>query len=135
MSEQVDIRIDTEQLCREETYTDQQVGSIRKLIPVTPEGEDDSSREVAYFGTAHMMTPAGALPLNFEIEASSLKEAVEGFPPAAEKALERAVEELKEMQREASSRIMVPGQGGNASGGSPSGMGGGGMPGGGIQLG
>lgn len=75
------------------------------------------------------MTPAGSLPLSFELSGNDLAEAAQGFAEAAEQALAETVEELKRMQREQQSSIMVPGQGGGAGG--QGGMPGGGLPGGG----
>lgn len=128
MQEQ-DIRMDEENLCREDVFTDNRVGTIRRLTPVTSTGEDDPSRETRYVGSTQIMTPAGALPLNFELPNESLGAAVEGFGDAAKVAVEQTMEELKELQRQAASQIVVP------KGGMDPGMGGGGgIPGGGIQL-
>ena len=68
MSQLPDVKIDTTSLVKEEVYTDQKIGSVRVLIPVTANGEQDESRAVAYFGQTQVMTQAGPLPLNFEIE-------------------------------------------------------------------
>ena len=128
MPEQTDqIKMDTQGLYREDVFTDRQVGTIRRLTPVTATGEDDASRPVQYIGSAQIMTPAGALPLTFELEASSLEEAANQFAKGAEEAMQATMEELKEMQRQAASSIVVP-----KGGMDP--MGGGGMPGGGIQM-
>ena len=127
MQEQ-DIRMDEDNLCREDLFTDNRVGTIRRLTPVTATGEDDPSREVRYVGSTQIMTPAGALPLSFELPNESLAAAVEGFGEAAKLAVEQTMEELKELQRQAASQIVVP------KGGMDPGMGGGGIPGGGIQL-
>lgn len=128
-----DFTFDPAQLVREDTFTDGRVGAIRRLTPVTPEGEDDPGRQVRYEGQTSLMTPAGTLPLQFEIEADSLSAAIEGFDAAAKQATERAVRELQEMQREQSSRLVVPGQeGGGQGGGYPGGGQGGGFPGGGA---
>lgn len=122
-----EMKMDTASLVREEVFTDQRIGTIRKMIPVTIEGELDSSRPVQFIGQAQMMTPSGALPLHFELEVSTLQEAIEQFGDAAEAALKRTIEELKEMQRQAASSIVIP------ESGAMSGMGG--MPGGGkIQM-
>src|SRR5699024_7633848 len=67
-----EIKLDTDNMYREETYTDLKVGSIRRMIPVTAEGDDDSSRSVRYEGQASLMTPAGNLPLSFELEVDNL---------------------------------------------------------------
>ncbi|MDZ7660794.1 hypothetical protein [Thiohalophilus sp.] len=130
MSEQsIDIdnlRMNTDDLYREEVFTDQQVGTLRRLTPVTTDGSDDSSRSVRYLGQSQMMTPMGALPLNFEIEADSLEQALERYADAAKQAVEGTLEELKELRREAASQIVVPEGGGDMGGGpgAPGGMGG-----------
>lgn len=103
-----DISMDPDALWREEVFTDNRIGTIRKLTPVTSGGEEDHARPVQYLGSTQVMTPAGALPLNFEIPAGNLREAVEGFGEAAQQAVERTMEELREMQRQAASSIVVP---------------------------
>jgi hypothetical protein len=73
-----------------------------------------------YSGQTQLLTPGGVLPLGFEMEAASLQEAIDKFPAAVREALEQAIEEAREMRREASSRIVVPevgGMGGPAGGG------------------
>lgn len=124
-------RLDANNLYREETYTDRRIGTIRVLIPVTQDGGEDASRARVFVGQASLYTPAGALPLNFELDANSLAEAIEAFPAAANAAVEETMKQLQEMRREAASSLVVPGQGG--AGGGFGGMGGQG-PGGGIQL-
>ena len=128
-----DVRMNVEELYREEVITDRQVGTIQRLTPVTADGSDDPDRDVLYIGQASLMTPGGSLPLNFEIEASSLREAVEKFGDLAQEAVQDAIQQLQEMRRDQASSLVIPGQGGQGGGG---GMPGGGMPGGGggIQL-
>lgn len=111
-----EVKLDADNMYREENFTDLQAGSIRRLIPVTAEGEDDSARSVRYEGQASLMTPAGSLPLSFELEVDNLSDAIAGFPAAVNAAAERAIEELKEMQRQQSQQIQVPGQGGGFGG-------------------
>lgn len=118
-----EIKIDADNMYREESYSDLKVGSIRKLIPVTAAGEDDDSRAVRYEGSASLMTPAGSLPLSFELEADDLAGAIENFPEAVNAAAESAIDELREMQRQQSQKIQMPGQGGQ--GGFGGGQGGG----------
>jgi hypothetical protein len=115
-----EIAMDAHTLCREETFTDNRIGTIRKLTPVTAGGEEDHSRPVQYIGSTQVMTPGGALPLSFEIPANNLQEAAEGFGEAAQKAVEQTMEELRELQRQAASQIVVP-----KAGMDPTGMGGG----------
>jgi len=121
-----EIRLDSGNLYREETFTDRRVGTLRKLVPVFADGSDDPSGSAVWEGSTSLMTPAGTLPLTFEIEAGTLSEALEAFPAAAKQALERTMEELRELRREQASSIVVPGQGGGAgTGGNPGGPSGG----------
>ncbi len=112
-----DIEMATTDLYREEVYTDRKVGTIRLLIPVTPEGADDNSRDVIYSGQTQIMTPAGALPISFEIDASNIGDAATQFGDAAKKGIEQTMKELEEMRREQASSIVVPGAGGGMGGG------------------
>jgi len=128
-----EIVMDETTMYREETYTDRRIGTLRQLTPVDADGAIDGSRPVIYSGQTQLMTPAGPLPLAFDIEADSFKEAIERFGTAAEAALESTMEELQELRRQQASSIVVPGQGG--VGGGIGGMGGpGGPAGGGIQI-
>ena len=104
-----DIAMDGTSLYREETFTDRRVGTLQRLTPVTPAGADDTTRPVLYVGQTQLMTPAGALPLSFEIPAASLDGAVAEFGAMAEEALARTMRRLKELRREQSSSIIVPG--------------------------
>ncbi len=121
------LAMDGSSLYLEEQFSDRRVGSIQRLTPVTANGEPDESRPVRYVGQTQVMSPAGALPITFELEVDSLSKAVEQFPEAAERAVEETIEELKRLQQEQQSSIMVPGQG-------DPGASGGGMPGGGIRF-
>ncbi|MCP4048735.1 MAG: hypothetical protein GY732_22385 [Gammaproteobacteria bacterium] len=110
MDNNPEIAMDATALAREETYTDSRVGTIRKMTPVTLDGEQDNNRPVQFVGSTQIMTPGGALPLSFEIESETLEGAVAGFGDAAKLAVERTMEELKEMQRQQASSIVVPGR-------------------------
>ena len=112
-----EIQLDPTSLYREDVFTDRRAGSIRRLTPVTSDGADDATRHVLYSGQTQLLTPAGVLPLGFEIEALSLKEALEKFPAGVKVALEQAIDEAREMRREAASRIVVPDAGGAPGGG------------------
>ena len=126
-----DPRMDHQSLYREEIITDRKVGTIRVLTPIKSDGSDDKSRPVSYVGEASLMTSVGTLPINFEIEAQTLEEAVQEFADAAKEAVERTMKDLQELRRQAASSIVVP-QGGM---GGLGGMGPGGLPPGGkIQM-
>lgn len=103
-----DIQIDPKGLYREDVFTDRRAGSVRRLTPVTVGGETDASRPVLFSGQTQLLTPAGVLPLGFEIEAQTLEEALRKFPDGVKVALEQAIDEARELRREAASRIVVP---------------------------
>lgn len=103
-----DLRMDPTDLYREDVVTDRRVGTIRVLAPVRTDGSPDTARTTLYLGEAQMLTPAGVLPLTFPIEARTLAEAVEKFGAEAKLAVERAVDELQQLRREAASSIIVP---------------------------
>ena len=121
-----DIKVDPKALYLEEVFTDRRIGTIRRLTPVTKDGTRDTARAVLYAGETQVLTPAGALPIGFEIAAGSLEEAAEKFGSLAKEAIERTVKELQELRRQQASSIVIP-QGGLPPGG---GMG----PGGKIQM-
>jgi hypothetical protein len=104
-----DIAMDTTGLYREETFTDRRVGTLQRLTPVTASGATDAARPVLYVGQTQVLTPAGALPLSFEVPASSLEDAVAKFGDGAKEALARTMRRLEEMRREQASSIIVPG--------------------------
>jgi hypothetical protein len=122
----LEAQMSADALYREETFTDQRVGTVRRMSPVKADGSDDPSRQSIYIGQATVMTPMGSLPLSFELPAKTLAEAVSQFGPAAQQAIEEAARELQELRRQASSSIVIP----EAGAASLKGMGGKG----GIQL-
>ena len=109
--EQQELKIDPNSLYVEEIFTDRRIGTIRRLTPVNDEGQRDTARAVLYMGETQVLTPAGALPIGFEIGAGSLGEAAEKFGQLAKEAIERTVKELQELRRQAQSQIVIP-QGG-----------------------
>jgi hypothetical protein len=103
-----EIKIDPATLYLEEIFTDRRVGTIRRMTPVNKEGTRDNARPILYVGETQVLTPAGALPIAFEIEAGSLEDAAEKFGQLAKEAIERTVKELQELRRQAASSIVVP---------------------------
>ncbi len=103
-----EIKVDPNSLYLEEIFTDRRVGTIRRLTPVKKDGTRDTAKAVLYVGETQVLTPAGALPIGFEIGAGSLEEAAEKFGQLAREAIERTVRELQEMRRQAASQIVVP---------------------------
>ena len=106
--------MDSTQVYREETFTDRKVGTIRRLTPVAADGSVDGARPVIFIGQAQVMTPMGAIPISFELEAASLNAAIEKFGPAAEQAVQQTMRELQEIRREQASSLVIPDAAGGA---------------------
>jgi hypothetical protein len=100
--------MDSAQVYREETFTDRKVGTIRRLTPVSAVGADDATRPVLFVGQAQVMTPMGAMPISFELEAATLDVAIEKFGAAAEQAVHQTMRELQELRREQASSLVIP---------------------------
>ena len=103
-----ELKLDPDSLFLEEVFTDRRVGTIRRLTPVKKDGTRDPAKAVLYVGETQVLTPAGALPIGFEIAAASLQEAAEKFGTQAREAIERTVKELQELRRQQASSIVVP---------------------------
>jgi hypothetical protein len=116
-------RMDAASLFREEIYTDRAAGTLRVLVPVKADGSADPARATLFLGEAQILTNMGPLPISFEVDAKNLTEAIENYGEAAKVGVERAVRELQELRRQASSSIVVPGAGAAAglTGGLPPG--------------
>ena len=127
--QETEISMDADSLYREENFTDRKIGTIQRLIPIKSDGSPDGSRSELFVGQTQVLTPAGALPLSFEIEATTLDQAIAGFGDAAKDALAGTMQRLEELRRDAASSIIVPGAG--AGQGMP---GVGAPPGGGLKL-
>ena len=106
--------MDPTQIYLEETFTDRKVGTIRRLTPVTADGSTDAARPVIFVGQAQVMTPMGAIPISFELDAVSLNAAIEKFGAAAEQAVHQTMRELQEMRREQASSLVIPDAAGGA---------------------
>jgi len=106
-----DIKINTSNLYREESFTDLTFVTIRRLTPIKIDGSPDESREAIFLGITQLMSPNGPIPVQCLIEgAKNLKEAAEKLPAAVEKTVQEMIAEAKEMQRQEASRIVVPGR-------------------------
>ena len=113
--------MDATDLWREDVFTDRKIGLIRRMTPVKVDGNADMGRKAIFVGEASLYTPAGTLPLSFEIEADTLEKAVGAYGDAFQEALQQALEELKEMRRKESSSLILP-QGPGGLAGMPPGM-------------
>ena len=115
--EQINFTFNKQNLCREDSVTDLQVGSIRRLNPIKPDGTKDESRQTIFVGHTQLHSPQGLVPLQAPLQAATLEQAIEEFPGAMKKALKEMVERAKQMQaqqqaaqKEDASRIIMPGR-------------------------
>jgi len=123
-----EMTMDAASLYREEIYTDRKAGTLRVLQPVKSDGSPDTLRKTVYQGEAQLMTNMGPLPISFDIDAATLADAIAGYAEATKAGIERAMREIQEMRRQASSSIVLPPAG--ATLGPGVGLGGGGK----IQI-
>jgi len=106
-----DVKVNKDNLYKEETFTDMTFATIRCLTPVKVDGSIDENRERIFTGMTQLMSPNGPIPVQCVIEgAKTLDEAMDKLPAAIDKAVKDMIEEAKEMQRQEASRIIVPGQ-------------------------
>ena len=124
-AQMADAAMDETSLYREEIYTDRKIGTLRVLLPVKADGTPDTLRRTVYQGEAQLMTNVGPLPISFDIDASSLADAVARYAESTKAGIERAMRELQEMRRQQSSSIVLPPAGATlaAPGGLPGGGG------------
>jgi hypothetical protein len=105
-----DLSVDKDNLYREEIFTDLKVASIRRLTPIKVDGSEDTDRPVRFIAETTLMSARGPLPVQANIEATSLEAAIEKFPAAVNEAVEQMIEQAREMQRQEQSRIVVANQ-------------------------
>ncbi len=103
-----EVRVDVNNLYREEVFTDLRIATIRRLTPIRPDGSPDPSRPALYSAQTTLMSQAGPLPVEAPIEAATLEEAAAKFPAAIQEAVDRLLEEAREIRRREASRIVVP---------------------------
>ena len=105
-----DIKVSTDNLYKEESFTDLKLATIRRLTPVKIDGAIDDSREPIFTGMTQLMSPNGPVPVQCIIEgAKNLSEAAAKLPEAIEKTVQAMIAEAREMERQESSRLIVPG--------------------------
>jgi len=105
-----DMSVDLGNLYKEETITDLKVASIKQLTPIKVDGERDESRPIMFIGQTQLMSQMGPVPVQCDIEAENLEEALGKFPAAVQVAVEKMIEEAREMQRQEAHKIVIPGQ-------------------------
>ncbi len=103
-----DLQLDTNTLFKEETFTDLKVGTIRRLTPVTLDGSPDAGREAVFIAQTQIMSNMGPLPVQYEIDASNMAEAIQGYPAAIKAGIDQLMDDAKELQRREMSKIVTP---------------------------
>jgi hypothetical protein len=114
----IEFTVDRENLYREESFTDLKVGSIRRLVPVKPDGSDDPGRTPIFVGHTQLMSQDGPLPIQSKLVANTLEEAIDAFPGTMKQALNELVDRIQKMQQQQQqqspqnddSRIIMPGR-------------------------
>ncbi len=111
---EIDFTVDTANLYKEESLTDLKVASIRKMTPITSDGSEDTSRKAMFYGHTQLMSAQGPVPIQAQLEAETLEEAIKIFPEAMKVAMDELFEKYQKMheeqQQKDDSRIIVPGR-------------------------
>jgi len=105
----LDLSVNQDNLYLEESFSDLDMASIRRLTPVKPNGLKDKSRKQIFVGHLNIMTPQGPIPIQSPIDARNLKEAMEVYPDAMKTALKKMQKEVEKLKEKQESRIIVPG--------------------------
>lgn len=110
----VQLSVDTENLYREETFTDMRYANIRKLTPVKLDGSVDDSREIVFIASTQVMSQYGPVPVHTPVKADDIPDACAKFPEAINKAVAKMMEDMKkqeaQMRQQEQSRIVTPGR-------------------------
>ena len=87
----IHLNVDRNNLYREDSVTDIKVAAIRRRTPIKADGSDDNSRAPLFMGQTQLMTPSGPLLLQSMLEARTLEEAMDKFPAAMQKEVDKAM--------------------------------------------
>ncbi len=107
----VDFKIDRSNLYSEESFSDLRAGTIKRLTPVKADGSADKSRKTIFIGHTSILTPNGPLPIQNNIPAKELSQAIKKFPEVMQQAMDQLIEEVKKYQEQEQSRIQKPDSG------------------------
>ena len=94
----IDFTVDRNNLYREESFTDVKVAAIRRLTPVKPDGSDDESRDPIFMAQTQLMSPSGPVLLQSILDVETLEQAMEKFPKAMQKEMDKVIEKNKKEQ-------------------------------------
>ena len=95
----INLDVDRNNLYREDSVTDIKVAAIRRLTPIKSDGSDDDSRESIFMGQTQLMSPSGPILLQSLLEAKTLEEAIDNFPVAMQKEVEKAMVQAEKEQQ------------------------------------
>jgi hypothetical protein len=109
----LEFKIDRSNLYSEESFSDLKAGAIKRLTPVKADGSQDKSRKTIFVGHTSILTPNGPLPIQNNIPAKDLQQAIKKFPAAMQQAMDQLMEEVKKYQEQEQEqgRIQTPGSG------------------------
>ncbi len=94
----IDFTVDRNNLYREESFTDVKVAAIRRLTPVKPDGSDDESRDPIFMAQTQLMSPSGPVLLQSILDATNLEQAMERFPKAMQKEMDKVAAEQEKKE-------------------------------------
>lgn len=95
----INLNVDRNNLYREDSVTDIKVAAIRRLTPIKADGSDDDSRDPIFMGQTQLMSPSGPILLQSLLEANTLEEAMDKFPSAMQKEVDKAMAQAEESQK------------------------------------
>ena len=95
----INLNIDRNNLYREDSVTDIKVAAIRRLTPIKSDGSDDDSRASIFMGQTQLMSPSGPILLQSLLEAKTLEEAMDNFPVAMQKEVDKAMAQVEKEQQ------------------------------------
>lgn len=78
-----------------DTVTDLVHGDIRICLPITPDMRHDNLRKCRFFSTVNANIGGRVMPVQFEIVAKSLDEALDRFEESAKESADRMIEKIE----------------------------------------
>jgi hypothetical protein len=106
--------MDKNNLYREESLTDLKVANIQRFVPVHLDGTPDRSRDSLFFGRTNLNTPDGPMPIQANLPAKTLEQAIDIFPQVMEAQARQVVEKFKQREEQRKNtgapKIVVPGR-------------------------
>lgn len=95
----INLNVNRNNLYREDSVTDIKVAAIRRLTPIKADGSDDDSRDPIFMGQTQLMSPSGPILLQSLLEARTLEEAMDEFPDAMQKEVDKAMAQAEKKHK------------------------------------